>query len=99
MIRSLARAVLGSANERTVKRLKPNVAAINAFEAKLQPLSDADLAAKTPEFRQRLANGESLDSLLPEAFATVREAATRALGMRHFDVQLLGGMVLHDGKP
>src|SRR5690606_31931161 len=71
---------------------------INALEPQMQALSDAELKAKTPEFRQRVANGESLDKVLPEAFAVCREASVRVLGMRHYDVQLIGGMVLHMGK-
>jgi preprotein translocase subunit SecA len=90
--------VFGSRNERQLKRMSRVVARINELEAGLKELSDAALRARTDEFRQRHADGETLDSLLPEAFATVREAAVRALGMRHYDVQLIGGMVLHDGK-
>jgi preprotein translocase subunit SecA len=89
--------VFGSANERFLNRLGDTVQAINALESSVQDLSDDDLAALTDRFRQRLADGEDLEALLPEAFATVREAAKRALGERHFDVQLMGGMVLHRG--
>src|SRR5579863_6542039 len=78
--------------------MRPMVAAINDLEPQLQQLSDAELAAKTQEFRQRLANGQPLDDLLIEAYAAVREAGRRILNMRHFDVQLIGGMVLHRGK-
>ena len=85
-------------NERELRKLQPKVAAINALEAKIKPLSDAELQAKTAEFKQRLDNGESLDSLLIEAFAVTREAGWRVLKMRHFDVQLIGGMVLHSGR-
>ncbi|MBO5245246.1 MAG: preprotein translocase subunit SecA, partial [Selenomonadales bacterium] len=81
-----------------VKALRKKVDKINALEASLTGLSDANLAAKTDEFRSRLANGETLEDILPEAFAVVREASRRVLGMRHFDVQLIGGMVLHQGK-
>ncbi|WP_315924949.1 preprotein translocase subunit SecA [Mesorhizobium sp. SP-1A] len=92
-----ARKVFGSANDRRVKATRPRVEAINAMENEMQALSDADLAARTEKFRQDIANGASLDDLLVPAFATVREAARRVLGMRPFDVQLVGGMVLHNG--
>jgi preprotein translocase subunit SecA len=90
--------VFGTANDRELKRYVPRVAEIGALEPQLVKLTDAELQARTPEFRQRLENGESLDDLLPEAFATVREAAKRTLGQRHFDVQLIGGMALHEGN-
>ncbi|HEX7484812.1 MAG TPA: preprotein translocase subunit SecA [Vicinamibacterales bacterium] len=90
--------VIGTQNDRDLKRIAPIVAAVNGFEPSIRPLSDDQLRAKTVEFRQRLANGEALDGLLPEAFAVVREAGWRTLKMRHFDVQLIGGMVLHQGK-
>ena len=90
--------VFGTANERELKRLAPVVAEINAHEPAVKALTDAQLRDKTAEFRTRLANGETLDDLLPEAFAVVREAGRRVLNMRHFDVQLIGGMVLHRGK-
>src|SRR5690349_19540920 len=90
--------VFGTANERELKRLAPFVAQINELEPGIQSLSEEQLRAKTAEFRQRYANGETLDDLLPEAFAVVREAGRRTLNMRHFDVQLIGGMVLHRGK-
>ncbi len=98
MLARLARAVFGTANDRSLKAYQRRVPAINALEPAMQALSDEALAAKTVEFRARLAEGAALDALLPEAFAVVREAARRVLGMRHFDVQLIGGMVLHDGK-
>ena len=98
MFASLARAVFGSANDRSLKAYQRRVAAINGHEAALQALTDEALAGKTVEFRAKLAGGATLDSLLPEAFAVVREAARRVLGLRHFDVQMIGGMVLHDGK-
>ncbi|MBV8914954.1 MAG: preprotein translocase subunit SecA, partial [Acetobacteraceae bacterium] len=98
MFASLARAVFGSANDRSLKSYQRRVPKINALEPNMQALSDEQLAAKTQEFRDRLANGETLDQLLPEAFAVVREAARRVLQLRHFDVQLIGGMVLHEGK-
>ena len=98
MFASLARAVFGSANDRSLKGYQRRVPQINALEPAMAGLSDEALAGKTVEFRGRLERGESLDDLLPEAFATVREAAKRVLGLRHFDVQMIGGMVLHDGK-
>jgi preprotein translocase subunit SecA len=98
MFARLARAFLGTSNDRALKAYRARVPAINALEPQMAALSDEALKAKTPEFRQRLANGESLDSLLPEAFAVCREASRRVLGMRHFDVQLIGGMVLHEGR-
>ncbi|HVY12697.1 MAG TPA: DEAD/DEAH box helicase, partial [Alphaproteobacteria bacterium] len=98
MLGALARSLFGSANERTVKSLHAAVAAINALEPKISALTDDELRGQTALFRARLAKGEKLDALLPEAFATVREAAKRTLGQRHFDVQLMGGMVLHQGR-
>ena len=90
--------LFGSANDRYLNKFKKTIAKINALEPEIQALSDADLRAKTTAFRERLAQGETLDDLLPEAFAVVREAAKRTLGLRPFDVQLLGGIVLHNGK-
>ena len=90
--------IFGTKNEREVKRVLPRVQAINAHEERLRKLTDAELAHQTVIFKEKLANGASLDDLLEEAFATVREAGRRALGMRHYDVQLIGGMVLHDGQ-
>jgi len=98
MINAVARKLFGSRNEREIKRLWPIVERINALEASLTPLSDEQLAAKTPELKAKLANGATLDDILPEAFAVVREAGKRVLNMRHFDVQLIGGMVLHSGR-
>ena len=92
----LARMIFGSSNERRIKGLRPRAAAITALEKQYEALSDDQLKAKTDEFRALLKNGKTLDDILPDAFATVREAAKRALGMRPFDVQLIGGMVLHD---
>ncbi|HEY8464663.1 MAG TPA: preprotein translocase subunit SecA, partial [Bacillota bacterium] len=89
---------LWDTNLREIKRLQQKVVKINELEPQFQRLSDAELQSKTAEYKQRLANGETLDDLLPEAFATVREAAKRVIGQRHFDVQLIGGMVLHEGK-
>jgi len=98
MLNTLLRKVFGTKHERDVKRLQPNVVAINALEPHLKTLDDAALRAKTAEFRKRLEDGADVDDVLAEAFAVCREAARRALGMRHFDVQLIGGMVLHEGK-
>jgi preprotein translocase subunit SecA len=98
MFASLARAVFGSSNDRALKTFQRQVAAIGAFEPALAALSDDELRGKTAAFRARLAAGETLDDLLPEAFAVVRQASQRALGLRHFDVQLIGGMVLHSGR-
>lgn len=90
--------LFGSRNERILKQYTPKIAEINALEGAMQPLSDTELAAKTEEFRGRLKDGVSLDELLPEAFAVCREASQRVLGMRHFDSQLIGGIILHEGK-
>jgi len=98
MIGKLIKAVFGSKNERELKRMNKVVLRINALEPDMQKLSDEQLKAKTAEFRERYQKGETLDQLLPEAFATVREAGHRALGMRHFDVQMIGGMTLHEGR-
>jgi preprotein translocase subunit SecA len=98
MISNLLKTVFGSRNDRLLKQYRQTVAAINQLEASVEKLTDAELQAKTEEFKQRVANGATLDSLLPEAFAVVREAGRRVLQMRHFDVQLIGGMVLHYGK-
>jgi preprotein translocase subunit SecA len=98
MISGLLKKIFGSRNDRLIKQYFQTVKRINALEPSLETLSDEQLRAKTEEFRQRHANGESLDDLLPEAFAVVREAGKRELGMRHFDVQMIGGMVLHFGK-
>src|SRR6188472_2765521 len=98
MIDAVLAKVFGTKNEREVKGMLPTVAAINALEPQFRDLSDADLAAKTTEFKERIAQGATLDDLLVEAFAVVREAGRRILNMRHFDVQLIGGMVLHKGK-
>ena len=98
MISNIASKIFGSRNERIIKRHRKTVDAINRLEPDFEKLSDEQLAAKTVEFRQRYNDGESLEQLLPEAFAAVREAGKRVLNMRHFDVQLVGGMVLHSGK-
>ncbi|MFT8507002.1 preprotein translocase subunit SecA [Acetobacter sp.] len=98
MLSRFVRALFGTANDRTLKAFQRRVSEINALEPEIQALDDAALAAKTIEFRERLAKGATLDDLLPEAFAVTRAAARRVLGMRHFDVQLIGGMVLHSGR-
>ena len=94
---SIAKRFFGSANDRKLRRYSTRLARINALEADFEQLDDAALKAKTQEFKTRFANGETLDDILEEAFATVREAARRSLGQRHYDVQMIGGMVLHDG--
>ncbi len=98
MFKNLLKTVFGDPNERELKRHREVVAQINALEPEMQARSNAELRAKTDEFRQRLADGETLDTLLPEAFAVVREASVRTIGLRHFDEQLIGGIVLHQGK-
>ena len=98
MLTKIAKKIFGSRNDRLLKHYRKIVAKINSLEAETKALSDEQLQAKTAEFKHRLANGETLDDILPEAFAVCREASVRVLGMRHFDVQLIGGMVLHDGK-
>ena len=98
MIGTILKKVFGTANERELKRIQVLVDQINALEEGVAGLSDADLRAKTGEFKKRVEQGETLDDLLPEAFAVVREASKRTLGMRHFDAQLVGGIVLHQGK-
>src|SRR5690606_34846167 len=97
MLGAIAKRIFGTANDRFVKRLQPQVDAINALEPELEAISDGELRARTDWLRQRLDQGETLDAILVDAFATVREAAKRTLGQRHFDVQLMGGMVLHNG--
>jgi preprotein translocase subunit SecA len=98
MFAGLAKSIFGSANDRYVRGLGKYVDAVNGFEPNIQALTDDELRGQTDKFRQRLANGEKLDDLLPEAFATVREAAIRTLGQRHYDVQLIGGIALHRGE-
>ena len=98
MINKLLSKVFKTRNQRIIKRMKKTVAVINQPEAQFSALTDEQLRAKTDEFRNRLQQGETIDQLLPEAFAAVREASVRSLKMRHFDVQLIGGMVLHEGK-
>src|ERR1700752_2693402 len=98
MIGVIARKLFGSSNERRIKSYLPRVAAINALEKELEALSDEALRARTDEFKKQVADGTSLDDILVGAFATCREAAKRTLGQRHFDVQLIGGMILHEGR-
>jgi preprotein translocase subunit SecA len=98
MAMSFLTKMFGSKNERELRKMQPAVDRINALEPAMQALSDAELRALTGRFKERVEQGEPLDDLLPEAFAAVREASVRSLKMRHFDVQLLGGMVLHQGK-
>src|SRR6266536_2825459 len=98
MLDTLLAKVVGTQNDRELKRLRPIVAEVSALEAAIEKLTDEQLRGKTIEFRQRLANGETLDEVMPEAFAVVRETGRRVLNMRHFDVQLIGGAVLHKGK-
>src|SRR5918996_164226 len=98
MLDTLLAKVVGTQNERELKRLRPLVAEVSALEATVKSLSDEQLRDKTAEFKRRVANGEALNDLMAEAFAVVREAGRRVLNMRHFDVQLIGGAVLHQGK-
>ena len=98
MIGAVARKLFGSANERRIRSYLPRVGEINALEKELEALSDEALKARTAEFKQKVADGASLDDILVPAFATCREAAKRTLGQRHFDVQLIGGMILHEGR-
>ncbi len=93
----IASKLFGSSNEREIKKFYPKVEAINALEAEMEALSDKQLKAKTDEFRKMLEDGKTVDDILEPAFAVVREASKRTLGMRHFDVQLIGGMILHGG--
>jgi preprotein translocase subunit SecA len=98
MLNSILTKIFGTKSSRDIKQLLPVIAVINSWEPKIKPLTDEQLQAKTTEFKARLAQGETLDELLPEAFAVVREASVRAMGLRHFDTQFMGGMVLHQGK-
>ena len=99
MLGGIAKAIFGSSNDRYVKSLGGLVNKINGFESTVSAMTDAELANQTVVFRARLEAGEKLDALIPEAFATVREAAVRVLGQRHYDVQMIGGIVLHRGVP
>src|SRR5689334_5585047 len=98
MLNRILTGIFGSRNERLLRQMNKTVAKINSLEAGLKTLSDAQLNEKTDEFKQRVAKGETLDHILPEAFAVVREGSRRVLGLRHYDVQLIGGMVLNAGK-
>lgn len=98
MLNTLMKGIFGSRNERTIKRMEKTLKTINFFEKEMQSLSSEQFKDKTKEFKERLKSGETLDDILPEAFALVREASVRTLGLRHFDVQMIGGMVLHEGK-
>ena len=98
MIKTLTKSVFGTTDERTIKKMSKDVKKINSLESEIEKLEDLQLKGKTEEFKMRITNGESLESVLPEAFAVVREATKRVLGMRHYDVQLIGGMILHSGK-
>ena len=98
MLNTALKAIFGSRNDRLLKQYRRTVESVNALEPAMKKLSDEQLAGKTPELKQKIANGAPLDSVLPEAFAVVREASMRVLGMRHFDVQLVGGIALHSGK-
>ena len=98
MLETILTKIFGSKNERTLKSFEAKVADINALEPAMKALSDGDLQKKTVEFKNRLAQGATLDDILPEAFAVVRETSRRVMGLRHFDVQLVGGMVLHTGQ-
>ena len=98
MIGGIMKKVFGTKQDRDLKLLKPLVDKINSLEEKMKKLSDEELKAQTPKFKKMINEGVGLDELLPEAFATVREASVRVLGMRHFDVQLMGGIVMHQGK-
>ena len=98
MVNAILTKIFGTAHEREMKRLGPNIEKINALEPRFKAMSDAELKGMTAQFKERIANGETLDGLLPEAFAVCREASRRVLGMRHYDVQLIGGMILHRGS-
>ena len=98
MLKAIAKKIVGSRNERYLKKLRPLVEAINAFEPQVKALDQEAMQARIAELRQEVAGGRTLDDILPETFALVREASVRALGMRHFDVQLIGGITLHQGK-
>ena len=97
MVLNFLTKVFGSSNERAVKRIQPLVDAINGFEPRIQKLTDQEMVQTTESFKLRVSNGETLENLLPEAFALVREASLRTLNMRHFDAQLIGGVALHQG--
>jgi preprotein translocase subunit SecA len=98
MLSKITRTLFGSRNDRIIKKLKQRVVQVNQFEPEMQALDDAQLQQKTAQLKQRFADGETLEQLLDEAFAVCREASVRALGMRHYDVQLIGGMILHNNQ-
>lgn len=98
MFTNLIKKIVGTKNERELKHIRPLVEQINALEPQCEKLTDSELKAKTDEFKKRLADGASLDDLIPETFAAVREASKRTIKLRHFDVQMIGGLVLHEGK-
>ena len=98
MIQNIVKKIFGTSDEREIKSLRKNVDKINALEPEFQALSEEQLKNKTKEFKERIKNGETLDDLLVEAFATVREVSRRLTGKRHYDVQLIGGMILHNGN-
>src|SRR5262245_61347685 len=98
MLSTIGKKIFGTANDRYLKTLRPFIASVNALEAEISAMDDATLAASTVRFRERLERGEPLDDMLAEAFAVVREVGKRRLNMRHFDAQILGGMVLHNGR-
>ncbi|MDG1164068.1 MAG: preprotein translocase subunit SecA, partial [Porticoccaceae bacterium] len=98
MLGNILKKIIGSSNDREIRKMRKTVNKINALEENLKTLSDADLKAQTPILRERLAAGETVDQILPDAFALVRETASRVMGMRHFDVQMIGGITLHQGK-
>ena len=98
LLDNILKKIFGSRNDRELKRIRPMMAAVNDFESRIQKLTDDQLRGKTAEFREKLRQGAALDDLLPEAFAVVREVGWRQLQMRHFDVQLIGGIALHEGK-
>ena len=98
MITNVLKSIFGTKHDREMKTIQPVIDRINSFDAKIKILTDDQLKAKTPEFQERLNKGETLDDILPEAFAVCREASSRVLGMRHYDVQLIGGYTLHSGR-
>ncbi|MEK6580556.1 MAG: DEAD/DEAH box helicase, partial [Bdellovibrionota bacterium] len=98
MLQNLAKKIFGTQNERELKTIRPIVTRVNEFEKTIKPLTNDQLKAKTSEFKERIARGESIDSIMPEAFAVTREAAWRVIGQRHYDVQLIGGATLHRGR-
>lgn len=98
MFQNIIRVLGGDPNRKAIERITDTVEEINALEPEFEALSDEALAAKTVEFKKRLADGETLDDILPEAFAAVREAGKRTIGLRHYDVQMIGGITLHEGK-